>query len=67
MMKKIISKALVWSGILLAVPGILMGLPGAILVFLGEAVEEGDCNEKVRKGIEKEHDERNGGKQQREA
>ena len=63
MMKKIISKALVWSGILLAVPGILMGLPGAILVFLGEAVEEGDCNEKVRKGIEKEHYERNRGKQ----
>jgi hypothetical protein len=63
MMRKIISKALVWSGILLAVPGILMGLPGAILVFLGEAVEEGDCNEKVRKGIEKEQDERNRGKQ----
>ncbi len=63
MMRKIISKALVWSGILLAVPGILMGLPGAILVFLGEAVEEGDCNEKVRKGIEKDHDERNRGKQ----
>ena len=63
MMRKIISKALVWSGILLAFPGILMGLPGAILVFLGEAVEEGDCNEKVRKGIEKEQDERNRGKQ----
>ena len=63
MMKKIISKALIWSGILLAVPGILMGLPGAILVFLGEAINEGDCNEKVRKGIEKEHDERYRGKQ----
>jgi hypothetical protein len=63
MMRKVISKALVWSGILLAFPGILMGLPGAILVFLGEAVEEGDCNEKVRKGIEKDHDERNRGKQ----
>jgi hypothetical protein len=63
MMKKIISKALTWSGILLAVPGVLAALPGATLVFLGEAIEEGDCNEKVRKGIEKEKNERDRGKQ----
>lgn len=63
MMKKILSKALSLAGIALAIPGALMALPGAILVFLGEAIEEGDCNEKVRKGIEKEHDERHRGKQ----
>ena len=66
MMKKILSKIVVWTGILLAVPGALCAIPGAILVFLGEAIEEGCCedsNERIRKSIEKEHDERNRGKQ----
>ena len=63
MMKNIISKALVWSGILLAIPGAIAALPGILLVFLGEALDEEDCNEKVRKGIEKEKNERDRGKQ----
>ncbi len=58
-MKKAISKIMVWTGILLALPAAVAAIPGAILVFLGEAIEEGDCNERIRKEIEKEHNGRN--------
>ena len=42
MMKNIISKALVWSGILLAIPGAIDALPGILLIFIGEAFDEED-------------------------
>ena len=63
MMKKIISKTLVWSGMLLAIPGAIAAIPGILLIFIGEAFDEEDCNEIVRKGIEKEKNERDRGKQ----
>jgi len=66
MMKGILSKIVVGAGMLLALPGAICAIPGAILVFLGEAIEEGcreDGNERIRKSIEKEHYERDRGKQ----
>ena len=59
-MRKIISNIVKFTGFAITMPALLLGIPGALFIFFGEAIREGeDCNERVRKSIEKDCNERN--------
>lgn len=46
-------------GMILIIPSFLISLPGILLIFIGGVFEEESfCNEKLAKGIEEEHNNR---------
>jgi uncharacterized membrane protein len=46
-------------GMLFTIPSFLLSLPGMLLILIGEAIEEESVeNEKLARGIEEEHNNR---------
>ena len=55
----ILGAALRILGMVFTIPSFLLALPGMALIFIGEAIEEETySNEKLAKGIEDEHNNR---------
>lgn len=46
------------TGMVFTIPSFLLGLPGMFLIFVGEVLEEESENDRLAKGIEYEHNNR---------